>query len=102
MSFFDQPHRSFAEFTLSEMQRQRSFADMNMTVPKAPWIAVAPATAFPTGSRAAASQSQSKALRAFSCKVISRKLMGSALRMTAHGLWVTAHERFEQFVGADC
>ena len=58
---------------------------MKMTVTKAPWIAISPATAFPTGSRAAASQPQSKALRAFSCKGVSRKLMGSALRMTAKG-----------------
>ena len=62
---------SFAEFALGEMRR--SIAAMKMTVPKTPWTAVAPATAFPTGSRAAASRPQSKALRAFSYTVVRPK-----------------------------
>jgi hypothetical protein len=63
--------RFFADFTLRG--RARSLAALKMTVPKAPGTAVAPATAFPTGSGAAASRSQSKALRAFSYKVVRPK-----------------------------
>jgi hypothetical protein len=68
-----------------ERARPRLLAAMKVVVPKAPWSAVAQLPPCRLESKAAARLPHSKALRAFSSKVVSARSMESAVGTTAGG-----------------